>query len=70
WREAVAPDGRAYYYHAATKATSWTRPVAADASVELPPLPEGWKEARAPDGRTYYHHTVSKETSWKRPQLE
>jgi len=28
WRQTAAPDGRTYYYHAATKATSWKRPGA------------------------------------------
>ncbi|EOD26785.1 hypothetical protein EMIHUDRAFT_236456 [Emiliania huxleyi CCMP1516] len=65
-REAKAPDGRTYYYHAATKETKWTRPTAAPGAAPTP-LPEGWKEAKAPDGRTYYYHAATKETKWTRP---
>jgi hypothetical protein len=35
WMATKAPDGRVYYFHAATKKTSWTRPVAEPA----PPAP-------------------------------
>ncbi|KOO33575.1 hypothetical protein Ctob_008647 [Chrysochromulina tobinii] len=52
WKATKAPDGRVYYFHAATKKTTWTRPVADPA--DAPPLPAGWKQATAPDGRTYY----------------
>ena len=65
WKEATAPDGRTYYYHAHNRITSWTRP---DASAE--PLPAGWKDARAPDGRTFYYHVTTKETRWARPSGE
>ena len=50
WRPAKAPDGRTYYYHAATKATRWTFPVAAPSGTGpgdvSTALPAGWKEAK------------------------
>ena len=69
WKATKAPDGRFYYYHAATKKTQWTRPQAegaADATAAAEPLPAGWKQARAPDGRTYYFAPGEK-TRWTRP---
>ena len=72
WKETKAPDGRFYYYHAATKKTQWTRPKAeegangAAAAAPPEPLPAGWKEAKAPDGRTYYFAPGEK-TRWSRP---
>lgn len=32
WLEAVAPDGRPYYYHAQTRETRWERPMISDSS--------------------------------------
>ena len=28
WKEAVAPDGKVYFFHAITKQTSWVKPAA------------------------------------------
>ena len=53
WAATKAPDGRVYYFHAATKKTTWTRPVPDPADAL--PLPPGWVQAKAPDGRTYYY---------------
>ena len=33
WMATSAPDGRVYYFHAATRETSWTRPVAGPAAA-------------------------------------
>ena len=66
WKATKAPDGRVYYFHAATKKTTWTRPVADPA--DAPPLPVGWKQATAPDGRTYYFvKGGGGKTQWTRP---
>ena len=53
WAATKAPDGRVYYFHAASKKTTWMRP--APDPVDALPLPPGWMQAKAPDGRTYYY---------------
>ena len=35
WQEAKTPEGRAYYYNTATKATQWTKPVDLMSPVEV-----------------------------------
>jgi len=35
WQEARTPEGKLYYYHSQTKATSWTKPVESTAEVRL-----------------------------------
>ena len=60
WTEAVAPNGRTYYYHLESGTTQWSRPREA-------PLPDGWTKATAPNGQTYYYHRESGVTQWVRP---
>ena len=64
WRTASSPDGRVYFYHAATQTTQWTRPT--NEAVE-PPLADGWRKVRSLDGEAYYYHVATQKTQWTRP---
>lgn len=39
WQEHRTPDGRAYYYNAATKVTQWTKPEDMMSPAEVRALP-------------------------------
>lgn len=73
WTEHTAPDGRKYYYSAATRASVWQKPKAfADAELEaqaakvIADCP--WKEHTAPDGRSYFHNRSLSRSVWKIPE--
>jgi len=57
WKEAVAPDGRKYYFNSVTKQTSWDKPI----------MNTEWKEATTADGKQYYYNAKTKETRWEKP---
>ena len=70
---------RAYWTHAQTGESSWTRPPPEAAATRrrgpLPPLPpaaapvilpDGWVE-RQHEGRPFYANTSTGETTWTRP---
>lgn len=64
-----------FYWHAATKKTSWTRP-GADGDPDAPDkgeaeFPPGWTEEYDADAKqTYYWHAPTRTTQWERPQAE
>jgi len=60
WQELKTPDGKVYYSHPATAATSWTRPPAN-------PLPSGWKMLKTPDNVPFYVHDGFQISTWDRP---
>lgn len=74
WKEAIAPDGRKYYYDSVTQQTTWTKPADFDDSASAPAqaAPQSaaplWKEATNPaDGRKYYYNTATGATTWDKP---
>jgi len=81
WTEVTdKKTGKIYYYHKATKKTSWKRPEPEpepepEEEEEIPepepeedPLPPGWTEVTdKKSGKTYYYHKATKKTTWKRP---
>ncbi|KAJ9602096.1 U1 snRNP protein [Cladophialophora chaetospira] len=68
WREARAPDGRTYFYHATTKETKWTKPEELMTPLEKALANQPWKEHTTPEGRKYYSNTETKQTVWDMPQ--
>jgi len=62
WSSAVSPDGRTYFYHAATRTTQW-KPPAAEAAA----LPPGWRRVQDARGRWYYFHKETRTTQWGPP---
>ena len=64
WRSAVIPDGRPYYYHAATRRTQWKPPAPTAEAAALPP---GWRRVQDARGRWYYFHRESGRVSWTPP---
>jgi len=79
WTEVTdKKTGKTYYYHKATKKTSWKRPEPEpepEEEEEIPEpepeedtLPPGWTEVTdKKTGKTYYYNKATKKTSWKRP---
>ena len=65
WSSAVSPDGRTYFYHAATRTTQW-KPPAAEAA-EAAALPPGWRRVQDARGRWYYFHKETRTTQWGPP---
>ena len=65
WTAGVAPDGREYYFNAATNESTYTHPGAAD--NDKGSLPSGWTEHKTPEGKAYYHNTATGVTSWDPP---
>ena len=65
WSSAVSPDGRTYFYHAATRTTQWKPPAAPPA--EAAALPPGWRRVQDERGRWYYFHRESRTTQWGPP---
>ena len=64
WRSAVNPDGRPYYYHAATRRTQWKPPAPTAEAAALPP---GWRRVQDARERWYYFHRESGCVSWTPP---
>lgn len=56
------PDGKLFYFHAGTNATSWVKPKNA--------LPPGWKTNKTPDGVPFYVHEALQLSTWDRPGEE
>ena len=65
WSSAVSPDGRTYFYHAATRTTQWKPPAAPPA--EAAPPPPGWRRVQDARGRWYYFHKETRTTQWGPP---
>jgi len=59
-----------YYWHSATKESSWTRPGREEEEAEEE-LPDGWEKAfDAERGLPYFWHRPTKTASWERPGTE
>ncbi|KAI6785573.1 Pre-mRNA-processing protein prp40 [Emericellopsis cladophorae] len=69
WQEHRTPDGRAYYYNTATKATQWTKPEEMMSPAERALANQPWKEYTAEGGRKYWYNTETKESSWDMPEV-
>ena len=67
WTEHKAPDGRTYYYNAATRQSSWEKPDSLKSSAELLLSKCPWKEYTSDTGKTYYHNVETKESVWSIP---
>lgn len=67
WQEARAPDGRTYFFHTATKETTWTKPAELLTPLEKALAAQPWKEYSTPEGRKYYSNTETKQTVWEMP---
>eukprot|EP01118_Nematostelium_gracile_P001672 TRINITY_DN11726_c0_g1_i1.p1 TRINITY_DN11726_c0_g1~~TRINITY_DN11726_c0_g1_i1.p1 ORF type:complete len:416 (-),score=111.04 TRINITY_DN11726_c0_g1_i1:6-1253(-) len=61
WTEAIAPDGRKYYWNKKTRERRWKKPMD---STEM------WKKAITSDGKTYFYHIETKERKWKNPNVK
>jgi pre-mRNA-processing factor 40 len=69
WQEHRTPDGRPYYYHAASKTTQWTKPEEMMTPAELALSKQPWKEYTAEGGQKYWYNTETKESSWEMPEV-
>ncbi|KJZ80590.1 hypothetical protein HIM_00440 [Hirsutella minnesotensis 3608] len=69
WQEHHTPDGRAYYYNAATKVTQWTKPEDMMSPAERALANQPWKEYTAEGGRKYWYNTETKQSSWEMPEV-
>lgn len=67
WTEHKAPDGRTYYYNAATRQSSWEKPDALKSTAELQLSKCPWKEYTSDAGKTYFHNVETKESVWTIP---
>lgn len=68
WTEHTAPDGRHYYYNAATRESRWEKP--SDFKQQKPAENSKqcfWSEYKTNEGRTYYYNSVTKESKWEKP---
>ncbi|KAK5990429.1 Pre-mRNA-processing protein prp40 [Cladobotryum mycophilum] len=68
WQEHQTPDGRSYYYNAATKVTQWTKPEDMMSPAERALASQPWKEYTAEGGRKYWYNTETKQSSWEMPE--
>lgn len=69
WQEHRTPDGRLYYYNAATKVTQWTKPEEMMSPAERALANQPWKEYTAEGGRKYWYNTETKTSSWEMPDV-
>ncbi|POS77178.1 hypothetical protein DHEL01_v204422 [Diaporthe helianthi] len=69
WQEHRTPDGRLYYYNAATKVTQWTKPEEMMSPAERALANQPWKEYTAEGGRKYWYNTETKMSSWEMPDV-
>jgi hypothetical protein len=60
WEEIRDPNGRLFYYHRASKVSTWNSPL-------INQLPPGWVECKDPDGRVYYSNSALGKMSWEHP---
>ena len=67
WTEHKAPDGRTYYYNAATRQSSWDKPDSLKSAAELLLSKCPWKEYTSDAGKTYFHNVETKESVWSIP---
>eukprot|EP00041_Stephanoeca_diplocostata_P027063 m.739227 g.739227 ORF g.739227 m.739227 type:complete len:782 (+) comp23105_c0_seq2:369-2714(+) len=65
WKEAKAPNGKAYWYIPGTTKTTWEKPDSLRTDDELPP---NWTRYTSVQGLPYYHNSVTKETTYTRPK--
>lgn len=67
WTEHKAPDGRAYFYNAVTKQSSWDKPESLMTPTERLQHLCPWKEYCSDAGKVYYHNINTKESRWEAP---
>lgn len=67
WTTHRSPQGKTYYYHAATKRSVWEKPDALKTPAERAPS-SVWKAFPAPNGRTYYYNSQTKQSVWQEPE--
>ncbi len=68
WTEHKAPDGRTYYYNAATRQSVWEKPDELKTEAELMLSKCPWKEYTSEQGKVYFHNTKTKESVWTVPK--
>ena len=68
WTEHKAPDGRIYFYNAATKQSAWEKPEEMKTEAERLLSACPWKEYTAESGKVYFHNTATKESVWTIPK--
>ena len=66
WTQHTAPDGRAYYYHAQSKESTFEKPQALKSDVERSLPSCDWKEYKKA-GKTYFFNAVKNESVWEEP---
>ncbi|KAF8327188.1 uncharacterized protein EI90DRAFT_3068216 [Cantharellus anzutake] len=66
WTEHRNAEGRTYWYHSATKQSSWERPDELKSPFERALSKTTWKEYFS-QGRKYWYNTESKESKWDMP---
>jgi len=67
WTEHKAPDGRTYFYNAATRQSSWEKPDPLKTPAELQLSKCPWKEYTSDAGKIYFHNVETKESVWSIP---
>ncbi|KZT41872.1 hypothetical protein SISSUDRAFT_981034 [Sistotremastrum suecicum HHB10207 ss-3] len=84
WTEHRAPNGQLYYYHAATKQSTYERPLPNFANLQTQnaptqkkkekplkktPIPgTDWLRVQTTEGNTFYTNTVQKQSVWTVPE--
>ncbi|KAL1921694.1 uncharacterized protein VTP21DRAFT_10336 [Calcarisporiella thermophila] len=68
WAEYTSPEGRKYYYHAASGKSSWEKPAELMTPEERVRAECEWKEHTTAEGKKYYYNAKTKESKWDMPQ--
>ena len=69
WTEHKAPDGRTYFYHAASGQSTWEKPDGLKTKAELLLSQCPWKEYTSDQGKVYFHNKVTNESVWTIPKV-
>ena len=67
WTAHTAPDGRPYYYHAATKTSSYEKPDELKTPAERAAPVCAWAEHKSPEGKVYYYNKTTRQSVWTEP---
>jgi hypothetical protein len=71
WQKVDRGDGRPYWWHSGTNATSWSDPFFSEPKEEIPTSATkpsaGWQKVEGPP--PYWWHTGTNQTSWADPTL-
>lgn len=68
WTEHKSPDGRIFYYHKATKRSSWEKPEEWKTEAEKAVTACPWKEYKTGEGKIYFYNPSTQESVWKCPK--